>query len=101
MKITESMRRVTIVVALGLAVGACAGGRTFGQYFDDKSITAQVKTALLKDPDVSGLDIQVEAFNGVLQLSGFVGDYEEASRAEKIAKAVKGVKTVRNNILLK
>ena len=101
MQISRSLRRITIVVALGLAVGACAGGRSLGEYWDDKSVTAQVKTALIQDPEVSGMAIQVEAFRGVLQLSGFAENYAEAERAEQIAKGVKGVKVVKNNILLK
>lgn len=101
MQITRSLRRITIVLALGLALGACAGGRTLGEYWDDKSITVQVKTALIQDPEVSGLAIQVEAFKGVLQLSGFAANYAEAERAEQIAKRVKGVRVVKNDILLK
>ncbi len=101
MQISRSLRRITMVVALGLTLGACAGGRTLGEYWDDKSITAQVKTALIQDPEVSGMAIQVEAFKGVLQLSGFAENYAEAARAEQVAKGVKGVKVVKNDILLK
>ena len=100
MQITASLRRISIVVALGLAVGACAGGRTIGEYWDDKAITAKVKTALLNDDQVSGLAIQVETHKGVLQLSGFADSYAEAQRAEELAVKA-GAKNVKNDILLK
>ena len=70
-------------------------------YFHDTGITAKVKRALLNDEQIGALDIRVQAYMGVLQLSGTVGSYEEVARAEEIAKGVKGVGAVRNEILLK
>ncbi len=101
MQITRSLRRIAVVVMLGLALGACSGGRSPGDYFHDKSITIKVKSELLSDDQIGALDIQVQAYKGVLQLSGFVGTYGEVARAEEIAKGVKGVTKVKNDILLK
>lgn len=101
MQITRWLRRIAVVVLLGLALGACSGGRSPGDYFHDKLITTKVKSALLSDDQIGALDINVQAYMGVLQLSGFVGTYAEVARAEEIAKEVKGVTKVRNDILLK
>lgn len=101
MEITRWMRRIAVVGLLGLALGACSGGRSPGDYFHDKAITAKVKSALLNDEQIGALDIQVQAYKGVLQLSGTVGTYAEVARAEEVAKGVKGVSAVRNDILLK
>lgn len=101
MEITRWMHRIALVSLLGLALGACSGGRSPGDYFHDKAITAKVKSALLNDEQVGALDIQVQAHMGVLQLSGTVDTYEEVARAEEVAKGVKGVSGVRNDILLK
>ena len=49
MEITRWMRRIAVVGLLGLALGACSGGRSPGDYFHDKAITAKVKSALLND----------------------------------------------------
>lgn len=101
MQISRWLRRIAVVGLLGLALGACSGGRSPGDYFHDKAITTKVKSALLNDEQIGALDIHVQAYMGVLQLSGFVSSYEEVARAEEVAKGVKGVTKVRNDILLK
>jgi osmotically-inducible protein OsmY len=93
---------VGIVVALTLA--ACASTSTkegTGEYFDDTVLTSKVKTQLLGDPAVSGLAVNVETFKGVVQLSGFVKTAAERNRAVELARGVKGVKEVKNDILLR
>ena len=60
-----------------------------------------MKTALLADPDVSGLDVKVVTFKDVVQLSGFVDNEKQISRAVDIAKGVEGVKRVENKLLVK
>lgn len=91
-------------IAIIAATLGCAGNQTqrsTGQYVDDAAITSKVKTALLRDPDVSGLDIQVETFRGQVQLSGFVNSEEQAEKAEQIAEQVSGVRSVQNSLLVK
>ncbi|MER3446389.1 MAG: transporter [Candidatus Dadabacteria bacterium] len=95
-----------LVIALVFIVAfiSCAGNRTHestGQYIDDSTITTKVKAALLADPDVSGLDVNVETFKGVVQLSGFVDDQKQANRAVEIARSVNGVKGVENRLTVK
>jgi osmotically-inducible protein OsmY len=90
------------VVALTLA--GCASTpqkESTGEYFDDTVLTSRVKTALLEDPVVSGLAVNVETFKGIVQLSGFVKTDAERSRAVEVAREVPGVKQVKNDILLR
>ena len=93
------------MVLLVLAVIAgCASTRTqesTGQYFDDSTITAKVKSAILDDPSLKVFDISVETFKGVVQLSGFVNSAEIRSRAAVVASRVSGVKSVKNSLIVK
>ncbi|MDQ3563225.1 MAG: BON domain-containing protein [Pseudomonadota bacterium] len=95
------------LVAAALAVvllGGCAGSPTqasTGEYLDDTTLTTKVKTALLQDPQVSGLAINVETFKGEVQLSGFASSEEERQRAAAVANSVDGVAAVKNDIRLK
>jgi hyperosmotically inducible protein len=87
-----------------VALISCAGSRTresTGEYVDSSVISAKVKTALLADPDVSGLAIEVETFKDVVQLSGFVDTKEQAEKAAEIARNVEGVKSVKNSLIVK
>ncbi len=104
MKFFSGLKRFAIVLAMALAVGACAStskSEGFGEYIDDSAITAKVKSALLADKEVSALAINVETFKGTVQLSGFAKSRAEAARAVTLARGVAGVKSVKNDILLK
>jgi osmotically-inducible protein OsmY len=67
----------------------------------DAAITASIKTDLLKDPDLSVLKIDVDTKGGVVTLNGLANDEPSRQRAEKMANAVKGVKEVRNFLVVK
>jgi len=87
-----------------LLLGGCAGSpeqASTGEYIDDSAITAKVKTALLGDPEVSGLAINVDTFKGTVQLSGFANSSHERQQAEEVARSVAGVEEVKNDISLK
>lgn len=104
MKFFASVKRLAIVLVMALAVGACAStskSEGFGEYLDDSAITAKVKSALLADKEVSGLAINVETFKGTVQLSGFAKTRAEAARAATLARGVAGVRSVKNDILLR
>ena len=82
----------------------CAGTTTresTGEYIDDSTVTAKVKTALLKDPVVSAFAVSVETYKGVVQLSGFVNTAAEKAQAEAVARSVYGVKSVTNSLVVK
>ncbi len=72
-----------------------------GEYIDDSLITTKVKAAVLNEPTLKATEINVETFKGVVQLSGFVSDQSDISRAEQVARGVKGVKSVKNDMRLK
>ena len=87
-----------------VVTAGCASTRTqesTGQYLDDTTLTARVKAALLSDPQVSGLAINVETFKGTVQLSGFAKNEAERKRAHDVAHGVKGATVVKNDILIK
>ncbi len=83
---------------------ACAATRTresTGQYVDDSTITAKVKSAIVGDPDLRTLDIHVNTYKGVVQLSGFVDSERVARRAEEVASRVRGVHDVKSDLVVK
>jgi len=90
--------------ALALILTGCAGSATkqsTGDVIDDGMLTARVKTALMKDPDVKGTSVNVDTFKGTVQLSGFVSSDLERTRAGQVARQVNGVAEVRNNLEVK
>jgi len=72
-----------------------------GKYVDNAWITTKVKTLLLKDEGVKGLDVNVETHKGIVQLAGWVNNPSQVAQAEKIARGVEGVKTVENDLQVK
>jgi len=72
-----------------------------GGMLDDTLITSKVKAAFVKDETVSALRISVTSNNGIVQLSGFAGSPQEASRAEAVAREIAGVKEVKNDIMVR
>ena len=94
---------VCLIGAIPLFTG-CAATETrssTGQQLDDSAITAKVKSQLLADPQVSGLQVNVETFKGQVQLSGYVNSPDERTKAEQIARKVEGVKNVSNDLIVK
>ncbi|WP_229429611.1 MULTISPECIES: BON domain-containing protein [unclassified Massilia] len=90
-----------------LVLGSLAGcastapGRGVAEIVDDAAITAGVKAALVGDPELKASEINVETYQGVVQLSGFVSSAESVATAATVARTVKGVKSVRNDLRLK
>jgi hyperosmotically inducible protein len=68
---------------------------------DDVSITAQVSASLAKDPDLSALKIDVDTKGGVVTLSGPAPSLQAKERASDIAKGIKGVGSVNNQLVVK
>jgi osmotically-inducible protein OsmY len=91
-------------LVLATSFMSCASTRTHegtGEYLDDTAITAKVKSAILTEPDLKVMQINVETFKGVVQLSGFVNSRESATRAANVARSVHGVKEVKNDLVVK
>jgi hyperosmotically inducible protein len=93
-KITSVL--LAIVLVTPLLAGAC--GKSVGETIDDATITTRVKTALLNDPAVGGLKIDVDTFKGVVTLSGAVKTRQEERTAIALARKIGGVTDVKSTL---
>ena len=84
------------VLALVLALATIACGKTVGEAIDDTTITTRVKTAMLNDPAVGGLRIDVDTFKSVVTLSGRVKSQSEREQAVALARGIGGVTEVKD-----
>jgi hyperosmotically inducible periplasmic protein len=107
---SNTTRSVAVVCAFAALAGmtilstGCAvvrGQETTGAYIDDAGITTAVKAKMVEDKTVSASSISVETLNGTVQLSGFAKSGAEKSQAESIARNVKNVRAVRNDIVVR
>jgi len=99
-------RIVRTLIGFGLIAAflGCASTQkreTTGQYIDDTTITAKVKAEILVEPGLKSLQITVNSYNGVVQLSGFVDSSQNAKKAGEIARNVAGVTEVKNDLVVK
>jgi osmotically-inducible protein OsmY len=102
------VRKTLIAVATALTALAvlpgCAvsrGQSTVGEYVDDSAITASVKAKFVENKQVDAVAISVETLNGTVMLSGFAKNDTERVTAESLARSVHGVKTVKNQIVVR
>ena len=98
------MKQSILAALLALALASCAGGakqESTGEYIDDAVITAKVKSTLIDDREVRARDIKVETFKGVVHLSGTAGSTHESTKAARLTRGVPGVKSVRNDIVVR
>jgi len=77
------------------------GNQTIGNKIDDTVVTTRVKSALLADPVMESLDVSVTTRKGEVQLSGFVDNTVQFTRAVDIANGVEGVSSVVNHMIIK
>lgn len=91
------------VVLLAAIVGCASTSQqaSTGEYIDDTVITTKVKAAILEDKELKVTEINVETFKGVVQLSGFVSSQSDINKAATIARAVEGVKSIKNDMRVK
>jgi hypothetical protein len=97
--LTAAMTALVLLTAAGCAV--TRGQETVGAYIDDATITTQVKARMLDNPSVAGTSISVETLNGTVLLSGFAKSLTEKNTAGSIARDVNGVRSVRNEIVVR
>lgn len=83
-----------------LLLSACVKSIPQSSATDDATVTARVKTALLNDPAVGALRIDVATSSGVVTLSGAVKSPGEQQRAIQVARGVNGVKDVRSSLVV-
>jgi len=104
MKKKNIMVHLVMVFVLAAALMACASTRTHestGEYVDDSVITTKVKSQLAGDDFFKSFQISVETYKGTVQLSGFVNSQEAVNKAGEITLSVKGVRSVKNNLIVK
>ncbi|MCW0235981.1 MAG: BON domain-containing protein [Ferrovibrio sp.] len=104
--LSQFSRSLAVVAMLGgaVAVSACSSTpkqESTGEYIDSAAITTKVKAELVKDPVTKAGQISVETFKDSVQLSGFVDSAASKARAEQIARSVQGVRSVRNDLVVK
>jgi hyperosmotically inducible protein len=98
MKKVSYSSAMLLVFALVVPLLLTACGKSVGETIDDATITTRVKTALLNDPDVGGLRIDVDTFKGVVTLSGAVKSAAERDKAMAIARKTPGVVDVKSTL---
>jgi len=102
----KNLRIVSSLLAalmLTTVVGCASTAKqeSVGEYVDDSVITTSVKAAILNEPTLKVSEINVETYKGVVQLSGFVAARDSIATASTVARGVKGVKSVKNDIRMK
>ena len=93
-----------VLLMLVATFAACASTRTHestGEYVDDSTITTKVKALLAEDDFLKSFQIGVETYKGTVQLSGFVNSEDAVRKAGEITRSVKGVVSVKNNLIVK
>jgi osmotically-inducible protein OsmY len=90
-----------MVIATFVACASTPKQESTGEYVDDSVITTKVKSLLVKDDFLKSFQIGVETYKGTVQLSGFVDSQKAIDKAGEIASGVKGVKSVKNNLVVK
>ena len=96
----HKINKISVVVLITLLLAGCQSmtGRTAGQNVDDATITASVKSTLVKDKAGNLTRIDVDTTRGVVALNGVVETADQKSRAEQLARQVEGVRNVINNL---
>jgi hyperosmotically inducible protein len=97
--LVAAMAAGTLIVGSGCSV--MRDQQSVGSYVDDTTITTQVKAKFAENTTVSAMAIGVETLRGVVQLSGFAKTADERAMAERIARSVNGVKSVKNDIAIR
>jgi hyperosmotically inducible protein len=71
-----------------------------GDAIEDGVLTTQVKAAMLTDPDLKSIHVDVETKGGVVSLRGTVPSSASRARAEHIAHDTRGVKSVDSHLVV-
>src|SRR5690606_30680972 len=103
MRALKNLSGILAAAALVIASGCASteNQKSTGEYIDDAAITAKVETALIRDDSLDAIDINIETYKGVVQVSGVVDDREDMREAEEVARNVKGVVRVENDLRVK
>lgn len=89
------------LIAVYLGCASTPTRESTGEYIDDSTITTKVKAAIFNDPSLKVFQINVETFKGEVQLSGSVDSDQIVNKAGEVARGVGGVKSVKNDLIVK
>lgn len=98
-RISAFLVAATMMFMLGCASTAKHEGT--GEYIDDTVITTKVKAVIFEEPTLKSAEINVETFKGTVQLSGFVTSQANINKAAELARGVRGVVSVKNDMRVK
>ena len=104
MRNAAQLRTLLAIFVLGASLAACSaisGRETVGEYIDDATITTKVKAAIFDEPSLKSMQVNVETFQDVVQLSGFVDSPRSKAKAGELARGVDGVGSVRNDLVIR
>lgn len=104
MKKLHQLLKILVCIGLVTAFLGCASTQhqsSTGDYVDDSVITTKVKAAIFNEPTLKTLQITVVTFKGEVQLSGFVDTAQSVTKAGEVARSVKGVTSVKNDLIVK
>ena len=90
-----------MVMVAFVACASTSKQESTGEYVDDSVITTKVKSLLAADDFLKSFQIGVETYKGTVQLSGFVNSQKAVDKASEITRSVKGVKSVKNDLIVK
>jgi osmotically-inducible protein OsmY len=90
-----------MIVATLMACASTSTQESTGEYVDDSVITTKVKSLLAADDFLKSFQIGVETYKGTVQLSGFVNSRDAVNKAVEITRSVKGVRGIKNNLIVK
>lgn len=96
MKKLSNWKSLVLATMLAVPLATIGCGKTVGETIDDTTITTRVKTAMLNDPSVGGLRIDVDTFKGAVTLSGRVKSQAEKDQAVALARGISGVTEVKD-----
>jgi osmotically-inducible protein OsmY len=109
-KIMKTTKLLALLLSVAFVAGCAAtksdsgsgasASRSTGEVVDDAVITTKVKTALLADPDIKALKIDVDTKDAVVRLKGEIKTLALRKKVEGIAKGVAGVKSVDNQLII-
>lgn len=94
----------SVAMLLAISFAGChrqALERTPAERQHDETLVQQVKATFNNSPSFKFPDVEVAAYKGTVQLSGFVVSEDQKLAVEKLVKSVPGVGTVENRISLK
>ena len=90
-----------MLMATFVSGASTAKQESTGEYVDDSVITTKVKSLLAEDDFLKSFKISVKTQKGTVRLSGSVNSQNAVDKAVEITRSVKGVKSVKNKLIVK